>query len=83
MQSFPDEFLQTLGDLQDYLSPECICMVLSDETNVKLANKMMLDCMIGKIRCKEGVLDLCDQLEKISNAPKITAVINQLRKGKR
>jgi len=47
----------------------------------KLANKMMLDCMIAKISYKEGLLDLCDQLEKISNAPNMIIVVSQLRAG--
>jgi len=82
LQSFPNEYSQTLQDLQDDLTPECIFAILSDETSAKLANKMMLDCMIAKISCKEGILDLCDQLEKISNAPKMSTVVSQLRSGK-
>ena len=65
------------------ITPECIYAILSSETsNAKLANKMMLDCMIAKITCKEGLLDLCDQLEKISNAPSMTTIVSQLRTGK-
>ena len=83
LQSFPDEFSQTLLDLQDDLTPECIFAIMSDETSAKLANKMMLDYMIAKISCKEDLLDLCDQLEKISNAPKMTTIVSELRTGKR
>jgi len=83
LQSFPNEFSQTLEDLQDDLTPECIFAILKDEISTELANKMMLDCMIAKISCKGGILDFCDQLEKISNAPKMSTVIRQLRAGKR
>ena len=44
---------------------------------------MMLDCLIENIYCKEGLLDFCDHLEKISDAPKMGMVVSQLRTGKK
>jgi len=44
---------------------------------------MMLDCLIENIYCKEGLLDFCDHLEKISDAPKMGMVVSQLRAGKK
>lgn len=81
LRSFPDEFSQTLDNLQDDLTPDCICEILSDEANSKLANKKMLDCMIAKVSSKEGLLDLFDQLERVSNASDMTTVVSQLRTG--
>ena len=77
----PDNYETTVGKLQKYISIDQICAILSSR-NSTVANKMILDCLIGKISCKEGLLDLCHQLEMISTSEDLNAMINNIRSGK-
>ena len=81
LQSFPETHLSTLECLQDYLTDNCICCVV-ECTGVDWANKMMLDCMISKLTCKEDLLDFFDQLEEINDAHAMISIVNELRQGK-
>ena len=76
----PVEHLSTLDCLQDYLTDDCICVVVGS-VNANLANKMMLDCIISKLTCKEDLLDFFDQLEKISGVDSLRSIVNDLRQG--
>ena len=80
MQAFPVTHLSTLEYLQDYLTDDCIGAVV-ESTNVDLANRMMLDCLISKLTCREDLLDFFDQLEEIKNVPNLASTINGLRQG--
>ena len=80
LQSFPSTHLSTLEYLLDHLTDDCICAVV-EITDADVANKMMLDCMISKLNCKEDMLDLFDQLEKIADAHNLASTIDALRKG--
>ena len=71
------EHLSTLDCLQDYVTDDCICVVL-ESVNANLANKMMLDCIISKLTCKENLLDFFDQLEKIPGVDSLRSIINDL-----
>ena len=70
----------TLECLQDYLTDDCICVVL-ESSNADTANKLMLDCMISKLTCKENLLDFFDQLEEITGEHNLASTINELRQG--
>ena len=80
LQAFPVTHLSTLECLQDYLTDDCICAVV-ESTNVDLANKMMLDCLISKLTCKEDLLDFFDQLDEIKTARSLTSTVYGLRQG--
>lgn len=80
LQSFPVAHLSTLECLQDYLTDDCICAVV-ESANADLANKMMLDCMISKLTCKEDLLDFFDQLEEITSEHNMRSIVNELRQG--
>ena len=77
----PDNYELTVGKLQNYISDEQICTILSS-SNSTIANKRILDCLIERMRFREELLDLCDQLEKISSLHELKTVINILRSGK-
>ena len=77
LQSFPKEHLSTLDCLQDYLTDDCICVVVGC-TDANMANKIILECMASKLTCKEDLLDFFDQLEKITGTGPI---VNELRQG--
>ena len=77
LQKFPITHLSTLKCLQDYLRDDCTCAVL-DSSNVYIANKIMLDCMISELTCKEDLLDFFD---KLSGEHDLASTINELRQG--
>jgi len=70
----------TVGKLQNYISDDQICAILSSN-NSSIANKMILDYLIERMSCREGLLDLCDQLENITTSHDLKTVINEIRSG--
>ena len=76
----PDDYEMTVGKLQNYINFDQICNILSSSDST-VANKMILDCLIEKISCKEELLDLCHQLEVISTSRDMNTVINKIRSG--
>ena len=77
----PGDYESTLGKLQDYISDDQICATLSS-SNSTIANKIILDCLISRMKCREDVLQLCELLESIA-LPKnnLKAVIDEIRLG--
>jgi len=80
LHSMPDDYEMTVGKLQNYISDDQICTILSS-SNSTIANKMILDCLIERMSCNEELLDLCDQLEIISTSHDMKTVINDIRSG--
>ena len=77
----PDDYELTAGKLVNCISDDQICAVLSS-SNSTVANKIILDCLIERMRCREELLDLCDQLESISTSQDLSTVLNEIRFGK-
>ena len=80
LRLMPDDYELTVGKLQDYISFNQICFILSS-SNSTIANKLILDCLIERMSCREEILDLCDQLECITTSHDMKIVINELRLG--
>ena len=81
LKCFPKDFLQSLEKLQDKLSDDQICTILNC-SNSHTANKMILDCLIDKLKFKEDMFDLCNQLDRLTDiSPDLKHLINDLRKG--
>ena len=77
----PDEYELSVGKLVNYISDDQIGTILSS-SNASVANKLILDCLIERISCKEELLDLCDQLESIIIASHdLKIVISEIRLG--
>ena len=76
----PVEYEMTVGKLQDYISDDQICAILSSN-NLSIANKIMLDCLIERMKCRDDLLILCDLLESISTATEFKSIINDIRAG--
>ena len=76
----PDDYELTVGKLQNYISFDQICVVLSSG-NSTIANKLILDNLIERMSCREELLDLCDQLESISTSHDMKLIIDELRLG--
>jgi len=77
----PSDYECSVGKLLQILSDENICSILSSN-NSATANKAILDCLIEKVKNKEGVLDLCDQLESISNTYELILLTQKIKFGK-
>jgi len=77
----PENYEQTLGRLQNFMSDDQICTILSSN-NFEVANKIMLDCLIARMKCGEDLLDFCDQLEMITGSENINTITNEIRSGK-
>ena len=80
LQLMPDSYEQSVGKLQNYISDDKICMILSS-SNSTTANKIILDCLIERMICREELLDLCDQLEAIATSHQLIVVISEIRAG--
>ena len=76
----PDNYEQSVGMLQNYISDDQICMILSS-SNSTTANKIILDCLIERLSCREELLNLCDQLETITTSYQLMMVISKIRSG--
>ena len=78
---FPKDSLLSLEKLQDALSDVQICAILNC-SNSQNANKMILDCLIDKMKFREDIFDLCNQLDKLTDiTPDLKCLTNELRKG--
>ena len=76
----PDDYELTVGKLQNYISFDQICVILSSSDSTS-ANKTILDNLIERMSCREDILDLCDQMENIAISNNMKMVIDQLRLG--
>ena len=76
----PDDYELTVGKLQNYISDDQICVVLSS-SNSYIANKLILDNLIERMSCREELLDLCYQLESITTSHDMKLIIDELRFG--
>ena len=76
----PDDYELTIGKLQNYISFDQICVVLSS-SNSATANNIILDHLIERMSCREELLDLCDQLDSITTSHDMKMIINELRLG--
>ena len=78
----PDDYELTVGKLLNCISDDQICVILSSSSsNSTIANKIILDCLIERMRCREELLDLCDQLEIIITSHDLKNVTNEIRFG--
>ena len=80
LHMMPDDYELSVGKLVNYISDDQIGTILSS-SNATVANKLILDCLIERISCKEELLDLCDQLESIIASHDLKIVISEIRLG--
>ena len=76
----PDDYMNTVSTLERHLTGDHIGSILECK-DVFTANQRILDCLIEQINTKEGLLDLCNWLSEITDAPALTAALETLRKG--
>ena len=76
----PDDYELTAGKLQNYFSDDQLCDILSSSSST-IANKIILNCLIERMSCREDLLDLCDQLSNITSSHDLKILINEIRLG--
>ena len=76
----PDNYEVTTGKLQNYISDDQICAILSS-SNSTLANKIILHCLIERISCPAELLDVCNQLENVITSYDLRIITNDIRIG--
>jgi len=77
----PDDYEQSVGKLQNHISDDQICDILTCTSNWQAGNNKILNCLIEKLTCKEDLLDFCDQLEKITTSNDLIVIIEELKTG--
>ena len=80
LRLMPDDYEVTVGKLQNYITFDRICTILSSN-NFTIANKMILDCLIERMRHRIDMLDLCDALEHITSLEELKTITNKIRSG--
>ena len=76
----PNDYMNTVSQLECYLTGDHIGSIL-ECSDVFTANQRILDCFIEQIDTKEDLLDFCDSLSAISDAPALTVALNELKNG--
>ena len=86
VQSLPNDYEKTLQAVQDHLTDDQICEVLTSP-NYTIANKTILNYLMEKVKSMADIVELCDRLEMFTSLlPKssvLCSVVSELRKGKR
>ena len=80
LRLMPVDYELTAGKLVNCISDDQMCTILSSN-NSTIANKIILDCLIEGMSCREELLDFCDQLEKITTSHDMKIVIHDIKLG--
>ena len=80
VRSMPDYYMNTVSQLECHLTGDHIGSILECKDAVT-ANQKILDCLIEQINTKEGLLDFCNWLSTITDAPAFTAALKEFKKG--
>ena len=80
LQLMPDNYEKSVGKLQEYINDDQSCVILNS-SNSTAANKIILDCLIERMSCREELFDLCCQLETITTSQQLMMLISGIRSG--
>jgi len=87
VQSLPNDYEKTLQAIQDFLTDDQICNVLTSP-DCTIANKTIVNFLMEKVKSVDDIADFCDQLDKITSLLPDTEtimlmmIVNELRRGK-
>ena len=79
--SMPGNYLETVQLLNNHLCTQHISDIFECSSAFD-ANQLMLKCLLDKVTCKSDVLDFCEILLLLKNAPCLVSVVENLRKSK-
>ena len=80
VRSMPDDYMNTVSQLECHFTGDHIGSILECR-DVFTANQRILDCLIDQINTKEGLLDFCNWLSTITDAPSLTIALKEFKKG--
>ena len=80
VRSMPDDYMNTVSQLERHLTGDHIGSILECR-DVFTANQRILDCLIELLGGEKDAFDLCNWLSIITDAPLLTAAIDDLKKG--
>ena len=79
LQSLCTDYEQTLDTIQDQLTDDQICQVLTCSDH-KMANKVILDCLIENTKCTADYFELSGHLQLlISSSPCLADVVEEIQ----
>ena len=76
----PDDYMNTVSQLERHLTGDHIGSIL-ECSDVFTANQRILDCLIETLGGKRDAFDLCNWLSVITDAPQLTAAIEDFKLG--
>ena len=80
IKSLPELVETTIDKLDGMFSDECIVAAVS-APNPEAANKIILDYLLKDLSTLEDLLDLCNQLEKITESPNLITIVDEMKTG--
>ena len=80
VRSMPDDYKNTVSQLERHLTGDHTGSILECKDAVT-ANQRILDYLIEQINTKEGLLDFCNWLSTITNAPALTGALKEFKEG--
>ncbi|XP_065882545.1 uncharacterized protein [Dysidea avara] len=79
VQSLPVNYTESVGHLEQYLTANAIFTIVSSP-DADQGNQQIINSLLKQLTCIEDLLELCNRLEKIPNAPALSHAIEDLRK---
>jgi len=64
LHSLPTNYENTLYTIQNYLTDDQICCILSSPDHTA-ANKLILDYLLERVKSADHLMKLCDQFQQI------------------
>ena len=74
----PNDYMQTVQTLERFLCDVHVSAIF-ECSSVSDANRTILECLTEHAAYKEHILEFCERLLLITNAPELMCVIENLR----
>ena len=80
IKKMPDNYYETVQLLERELCDTHISS-LFECSHTTAANQIILECLVEQVNCKADILDLCERLLQLKNAPQLIQIIEHLRRS--
>ncbi|XP_065900450.1 ATP-dependent RNA helicase DHX58-like isoform X3 [Dysidea avara] len=80
IKNMPDNYSETVQLLERELCDIHISSIF-ECSHFTAANQIIMECLMEQVNSKEDILDLCERLLQLKNAPQLTRIIENLRMG--
>ena len=70
-------YTESVGHLEQYLNANAIFTIVSSP-DADQGNQQIINSLLKQLTCIEDLLELCNRLEKIPNAPALTHAIEKV-----